>query len=95
MLQDSLTAVRPRGQLASIAMPRLDLDPVLDANLTFHGVLVQDDGGRTRMLADLLGQHAFRPVVAEVFPLERADEAHRRLETGHSGGKIVLQVRGE
>jgi hypothetical protein len=25
--------------------------------------------------------------------LERVAETHRRLETGHSGGKIVLQLR--
>jgi NADPH:quinone reductase-like Zn-dependent oxidoreductase len=43
-LQDSLAAVRAGGQLAAIATPRLDLDPVLDANLTFHGVLIQDNG---------------------------------------------------
>ena len=30
------------------ATPDLDLDPLLDANITFHGVLIQDDGDRTR-----------------------------------------------
>jgi len=30
-----------------------------------------------------------------VYPLERVADAHRRLETGHSGGKIVLRVRTE
>jgi NADPH2:quinone reductase len=92
-LQASLTAVRAHGHLAAIATPHLDLDPVLDANLTFHGVLIEDNDKRTRNLADLLGRHTIRPVIAGVYPLERAAEAHRRLETGHSGGKIVLQVR--
>ena len=41
-------ALRPGGQIAAIATPELDLDLLLDANITFHGVLVQDDGDRTR-----------------------------------------------
>ena len=94
-LAASLAAVRSRGQLASIATPDLDLDPILDANLTFHGVLIDDDGDRVRRLADLLASGALRPVVAEVYFLEQAADAHRRLETGHSGGKIVLRVRTE
>jgi len=94
-LAGSLGAVRSRGQLASIATPDLDLDPVLDANLTFHGVLIGDNGDRVRLLADLLASRKLRPVVAEVYPLERVADAHRRLETGHSGGKIVLRVRAE
>jgi NADPH:quinone reductase len=72
--------------------PELDLDPLLDANITFHGVLFQDNGDRTRALAALLDQHALRPVVSHVLPLAAAAEAHRILEGGHAGGKIVLDV---
>lgn len=94
-LERSLGAVRPRGQLASIATPDLDLDPVLDMNLTFHGVLISDDGKRVRTLAQLMTAGTIRSVVAEVFPLKQVVDAHRHLETGHSGGKIVLQVRAD
>jgi NADPH2:quinone reductase len=87
--------VRSHGQLASIATPDLDLDPILDENLTFHGVLIEDSGERVRTLAGLLRAGTIRPILAEVFPLERVADAHRFLETGHSGGKIVLQVRSE
>jgi NADPH2:quinone reductase len=92
-LRESLAAVRTRGRLVSIATPDLDLDPVLDENLTFHGVLISDSGHRIRALARSLEAGTIRPVIADVFPLDEAAEAHRRLETGHSGGKIVLQVR--
>jgi NADPH:quinone reductase-like Zn-dependent oxidoreductase len=30
--------------------------------------------------------------VAEVYPLERAAEAHERLEQGHVRGKLVLTI---
>jgi len=29
--------LRPGGQIASIATPELDLDVLVDANVTFHG----------------------------------------------------------
>jgi NADPH:quinone reductase-like Zn-dependent oxidoreductase len=90
----ALTALRPGGQIAAIATPLLDLDPLLDANVSFHGVLIQDDGERTRALAALLDNGTLRPVVSHVLPLAAAAEAHRILESRHTGGKIVLDVAG-
>jgi NADPH2:quinone reductase len=91
-LSMALSALRPRGQAAAIATPDLDLDPVLDANITFHGILVQDDGARTRKLATLLAQGAIRPVISHELPLAGAAQAHRIVEDKHPGGKIVLKV---
>src|SRR6266571_857144 len=93
-LAAELAALRPGGQIASIATPELDLDPLLDANLTFHGVLLGDDGARTRRLAADLADGSLRAVVSHELPLPEAEQAHRILERGHSGGKIVLTVRG-
>jgi NADPH2:quinone reductase len=87
-----LGALRPAGQVAAIATPLLDLDSLLDANITFHGVLVQDNGQRTRKLAGLLARGVLRPVVSHLLPLPEAAQAHRILEDGHPGGKIVLAV---
>ncbi len=63
-LAAALGALRPGGQIASIATPDLDLDPLLDANITFHGVLIGDDGQRTRNLAGLLAAGQLRPVIS-------------------------------
>jgi len=90
----ALPALRPGGQIAAIATPVLDLDPLLDANISFHGVLIHDDGERTRALAALLDNGTLRPVVSHVLPLAAAAEAHRILESRHTGGKIVLDVAG-
>jgi NADPH:quinone reductase-like Zn-dependent oxidoreductase len=88
----AVSALRDRGQIAAIATPELDLDPLLDANITFHGVLIGDDGRRTRQLAALLAGQKLRPIVSHELPLADAAQAHRILEDGHSGGKIVLTV---
>jgi NADPH:quinone reductase-like Zn-dependent oxidoreductase len=94
LAQAALPALRPGGQIAAIATPVLDLDQILDDNITFHGVLIRDDGGRTRKLASLLADGGIRPVVSHVLPLTAAAEAHRIVESGHAGGKVVLEVSG-
>ena len=45
--------LRPDGQVCAIATPDLDVDRLIDANQSFHGVLIRDDGERTRHLARL------------------------------------------
>ena len=90
----AIKALRPGGQIAAIATPVLDLDPLLDANVTLHGVLIQDDGQRTRALAALLGEGSLHPVVSHLLPLAAAPEAHRIVEQGHADGKIVLDISG-
>ncbi len=92
LLSAVLGALRPAGHVVAIAAPELDLNPVLDANITFHGVTIEDDGQRTRELASLLDEGALRPVVSHLLPLSEAAEAHRIQERGHAGGKIVLTV---
>ena len=42
----------------------------------------------------LIANGRFRPLMDRVFPLERAAEAHRLMESGNHVGKIVLDVLG-
>ena len=88
----AVPALRPGGHITAIATPELDLDPLLDANITFHGVLIGDDGDRTRALAALLDRRVLRPVISHLLPLAEAAQAHRILEGRHVGGKIVLDI---
>jgi NADPH:quinone reductase-like Zn-dependent oxidoreductase len=93
--QRFLGLVRDGGQIAAIATPHLDLDRILDRNLTFHGVLVHNDGGQTRRLGTLLDRGVIQSNVARTFPLSRAADSHRLLERGDTGGTIVLEVDSE
>jgi len=42
----------------------------------------------------LLTDGTLRPLVRHVLPLVAAADAHRMIETGHVGGKIVLDMTG-
>ena len=89
-----LAAMRPFGQLASIAEPELDLGQLVDQNQTFHGVLWAPSSETARALAGLLADDRLTASISHVLPLAEAAQAHRLLETGHAGGKVVLSVGG-
>ncbi|WP_261164693.1 NADP-dependent oxidoreductase [Microbacterium sp. Marseille-Q6965] len=54
---------------------------------------VSPDGRRLAQITDLIEQGRLRVHVDEVFPLERVADAHRRAETGHVRGKLVVRIR--
>ena len=92
-MTSAVSAVKAGGALATIASPAIPIDPIVDHNLTLHGVLINNDGDRTRRLAALLAGGVLRPTVSHVLPLARAARAHEIIEQKHAGGKIVLSVR--
>jgi NADPH:quinone reductase-like Zn-dependent oxidoreductase len=53
---------------------------------------VRPSGEDLREAAEHLEAGRLKPHVEEVFPLERAADAHERLEAGHVRGKLVLSV---
>lgn len=90
--QKFLGLVRDGGQIAAIATPNLDLDSLLDRNITLHGVLVRNNGDQTRRLSALIDRGVIRSHVTATFPLTQAADAHRLLDGGGPGGKIVLEI---
>jgi NADPH:quinone reductase len=92
-LAAALPAVRDGGLLASIETPVLDLEPLLDRNLTFHGILITNRHEPLVHLAELLARNVIQPRIAHLVPLAEVAAAHRLLDSHHSGGKIVLAVR--
>ncbi len=57
-----------------------------------HYVFVRPDAEQLRWLAELADTIRLRVELAEVFPLDRAADAHRLLEKGHVRGKLALEV---
>lgn len=90
----SLPAIRPFGRIATILGARGDLTPLYVRNLALHGVFLTREGARLRELGRLADQGKLRPLVDAVLPLDRVADAHRRLDSGHGRGKVVLRVAG-
>jgi NADPH:quinone reductase-like Zn-dependent oxidoreductase len=90
-LEASLPHVRVGGHAATIVDLTGDLDLAIDRNIDLHGVLMR--AGRDR-LYELAAEVAagVRPHVTDTYPLERVADAHRRLEAGRVGGKLVITL---
>ena len=58
-----------------------------------EGVMVQPDSVQLAEIASLIDKDKVNPVVTEILPLAEAARAHEMSQTGHTRGKIVLQVR--
>jgi NADPH:quinone reductase len=91
-LAASLPMVREGGRVGSIVELAGDLEPAVDRNITLHGVLVRPSQRMLGVLAAAVADGSLRPVVDQVLDLAAAAVAHRRVESGHGQGKVVLQV---
>jgi len=86
--EEAYAALRRGGRLVSVAQP----PPEPREGFEVHYVFVRPDGDELAELAELVEGGQLRPHVEEVFPLERAADAHERIEHGHVRGKLVLSV---
>ncbi|MGK3986395.1 zinc-binding dehydrogenase [Sorangium sp. So ce136] len=82
----------PGGRLACILAPRGDLSQLYVKNQTLHGVFLTREGARLREMTPLLERGLASPPIAGVLPLEQVAEAHRRLDSGHGAGKLILAI---
>jgi NADPH2:quinone reductase len=92
LLAGSLPSIREGGAAGTIVELAGDLDEAIDRNITLHGVLLRPGRGTLDRLSEAVAAGALRPVVDEVLDLAAAASAHRRVETGHGQGKVVLRV---
>jgi NADPH:quinone reductase len=90
----SLRATRTSGRLATILDVEGNLSLLYQKNQTLHGVFLLRERERLEELTQLLEGGAVKPLVEQVLPLNQVSEAHRRLDSGHGRGKLVLRVSG-
>jgi NADPH:quinone reductase-like Zn-dependent oxidoreductase len=83
-----LDSLRPGGRLVSIAQPPDEREHI-DTGYIFVRPSGYDLG---EQITPLVHEDALRPRIEETFPLERAADAHERLEAGHVHGKLVLTI---
>jgi NADPH:quinone reductase-like Zn-dependent oxidoreductase len=88
--EQAFAALRPGGRLASIAQPPPE---PRDGHHEVTYIFVRPSGyDLGEHINPLVAEGRLRPHVEETFPLERAAEAHERIEQGHVRGKLVLTV---
>ncbi len=92
LIAQSLPATCPFGRLATILGPQGDLTLLYTKNQTLYGVFLTRERRRLEKMTAPLECGQVRPLVDAVLPLEEVEVAHRRLDSGHGRGKIVLRV---
>jgi putative PIG3 family NAD(P)H quinone oxidoreductase len=104
----NIAALAPGGRLVQIAFlhgskVEIDLAPVMAKRLVLTGSLLRPRGveekGRIAAAVrekvwPLVESGAFRPLIYATFPLDRAADAHRLMESNEHIGKIVLILDG-
>jgi len=87
--EEAIAALRRGGRLVSLASPA----PEPRDGYEIHYIFVRPSGyDLGEHISPLVQEGRLRPHVEEVYPLERAAEAHERLEQGHVRGKLVLTI---
>ncbi len=95
-LTRSLRALKTGGRLSLIGVltggvSEVNVLPILMKNLRVQGIFV----GSVEMFEAMnraINLHRVRPVVDHIFPLDRASEAFRHLESAAHFGKIVIRL---
>ncbi len=105
-LEANLNALRSKGRLVLVGTPAgaqatLDFGVVMRKRLTIVGTVLRARGAEekakaTRLFAEhvvpLLADGTVRPVIDRVYKLEEVRDAHARMESNESFGKIVLLI---
>lgn len=93
-METSIRTLRPGGFLATILQP-LDFKAMAAADVYGEYVFVRPDGWQLQTIADLINHGKIKAPRLEILPLDRAVEAHEKISSGHTVGKIVLKVAGD
>jgi NADPH:quinone reductase-like Zn-dependent oxidoreductase len=87
--EQAFATLRRGGRLASIARP----PPEPREGHEVHYVFVRPSGyDLGEVVTPLVNEGRLKPHIEATYPLERAAEAHERLEAGHVRGKLVLTI---
>ena len=88
--EQAFASLRPGGRLVSVARPPPE---PRDGHDEVHYIFVRPSGyDLGEYVTPLVQDGGLRPHIEETFPLERAADAHERIEAGHVRGKLVLTV---
>ncbi len=87
-----LPVIKPFGRAASILPPKGDLTILYRNNITLYGVFLTRESKRLEEMKPLFERKLVKPIIDQVLPLYEVSKAHKRLDSGHGRGKIVLKI---
>lgn len=90
-----LSGIRPFGRIACLLPPEGDLSLLYQKNITLYGIFLTRERRRLDEMRPLFERQQARPLIDSVLPLEEVAQAHRRIDSRHGHGKIVLQVAAD
>lgn len=86
----SLQVLKEGGRLTSILAIEKAVEKQKHYKMGY--VFVRPESSQLHQLKNLIEAGKLKVQLSAVLPLEQAAQAHERIETGHTQGKIVLQV---
>lgn len=87
----SLEVLKKGGRLVTTVKPEFEQE-AKEKQITLQGFTAQSLPDELSQIAQLVDKGEVKPVIAEVIPFERAAEAQKTSQEGHTRGKIVLKV---
>ena len=105
-IQKNLNLAAPEGRIVNIAYMRgfsaeVNFAPLLMKRITMTGstLRAQTFAQKAFMMQEIM-QHiyphleggAIKPMIDSIYPLEKVEEAHSRMQSGHHMGKIILKM---
>jgi NADPH:quinone reductase-like Zn-dependent oxidoreductase len=87
--EQAFACLRQGGRLATVAQPPPEAREGHEVTYIFVRPSGFDLGEH---ITPLVSEGSLRPTIEATFPLERAADAHERIEDGHVRGKLVLTV---
>ncbi len=91
-LNESVKVVKKGGILASI-VDAAAIKNIADQGVNAVHVFVEPDAEQLEKIARMVDNGQLNVHLDAVFPLEKAKQAHEKIETGHTRGKIVLRIK--
>ena len=93
-LQRGYDCVRKGGRLVTI-VEKGDESLAKAKGVALHYVFVEPHAPQLELLRTMLEQQDLKVHLGGTFPLDRVAEAHERIESAHTRGKLALTIDGK
>jgi NADPH:quinone reductase-like Zn-dependent oxidoreductase len=90
-LDSSVQALKQGGTLITIAGPP-DQEKAAKKNIQVASISAQVNSELLHTFAQLVAEEKIKVVIAKVFPLNQALQAHELSQSGHGRGRIILHI---